>query len=143
MLSRINIDSAGTAGWHEGRSPDPRSVSVAAENGYDLTSLRARQVIVDDFSDYDYILAMDKNNLEDLKAMCPSDFSGELALFCSYADQAVNNAYGDSFESGLEVPDPYYGSGDGFIQVIRMVEQASEGLLTYISRKHFSDAALP
>lgn len=141
--SRITIDSAGTAGWHEGKSPDPRSISAAAENGYDLASLRARQVIVEDFDSYDYILAMDSNNLDDLKAICPSDFSGELTLFRSYSEQALKDVHDDSSENGLEVPDPYYGSEDGFTQVIRMVEQASDGLLAYIINKHFSDIESP
>lgn len=119
----IRTDSAGTAAWHIGKQPDSRSVAAAANRGYDLTPLRARQVTVSDFEHFDYILAMDQSNLTDLQRLCPPDYSGELALFLTYGDSDI-----------LAVPDPYYGDGDGFESVLDLVEQASQGLLSHIQR---------
>ena len=119
----IRTDSAGTAAWHIGKQPDSRSVAAAANRGYDLTPLRARQVTVSDFEHFDYILAMDQSNLTDLQRLCPPDYSGELALFLTYGDSDT-----------LAVPDPYYGDGDGFESVLDLVEQASQGLLSNIQR---------
>ena len=119
----IRTDSAGTAAWHIGKQPDSRSVAAAANRGYDLTPLRARQVTVSDFEHFDYILAMDQSNLTDLQRLCPPDYSGELALFLTYGDSDI-----------LAVPDPYYGDGDGFESVLDLVEQASQGLLSNIQR---------
>ena len=118
----IQIDSCGTGDWHIGHAPDRRATAEAAKRGYDLSHLRARQVQVRDFADFDYILAMDKQNLADLKAMCPADFSGHLGLFLPCDPQAALQ----------EVPDPYYGGDEGFTQVLDMVEAASEGLLREI-----------
>ena len=119
----IRTDSAGTAAWHIGKQPDSRSVAAAANRGYDLTPLRARQVTVSDFEHFDYILAMDQSNLTDLQRLCPPDYSGELALFLTYGDSDI-----------LAVPDPYYGDGDGFESVLDLVEQAIQGLLSHIQR---------
>ena len=118
----IQIDSCGTGDWHIGHAPDRRATAEAAKRGYDLSHLRARQVQVRDFADFDYILAMDNQNLADLKAMCPADFSGHLGLFQPFDPQAALQ----------EVPDPYYGGDEGFTQVLDMVEAASEGLLREI-----------
>lgn len=121
----IQIDSAGTAAWHVGNAPDPRSIQTAKKRGYDLTQLRARQVTRSDFSEFDYILAMDEANLADLNVMSPAGYQGELALLLSYGA-------GDM----LEVPDPYYGEGDGFERVLSLVESASESLLDHIIHKY-------
>ncbi len=121
LSDTITADSAGTAAWHIGKQPDSRSIAAAANRGCDLSSLRARQVSPTDFEQFDYILAMDESNLADLEALCPSGFSGELALFLSYGDS-----------DALAVPDPYYGDGDGFEHVLDLVEQASAGLLAHI-----------
>src|SRR5512144_1326513 len=73
---RIHVDSAGTGSWHVGSPPDPRAIQAASKRGYDLTALRARQVVVADFSRYGWILAMDETNLRALEAMRPVDFAG-------------------------------------------------------------------
>ncbi|AQA18770.1 phosphotyrosine protein phosphatase [Halioglobus japonicus] len=124
LQSRIAVDSCGTGDWHIGHAPDKRATAEAAERGYDLTPLRARQVTAADFDEFDYIVAMDNQNLADLRAMCPTHFSGYLGLFLPFA--AVNIVD--------EVPDPYYGGPEGFTQVLDMVEAASEGLLAEIER---------
>lgn len=119
---RILVDSCGTGHWHIGHSPDQRAAAEAADRGYDLSHLRARQVEAADFDRFDYILAMDRQNLADLQAMQPSHHSGYLGLFLPFA------AGGDYDE----VPDPYYGGDAGFTEVLDMVEAASEGLLQEI-----------
>ena len=122
----IAVDSCGTGDWHVGHPPDRRAAAEALKRGYEIGHLRARQVEPADFARFHYILAMDRTNLADLQAMCPPDFSGRLGLFLSYAPDA-----------GLEeVPDPYYGSDDGFTRVLNLVEEASEGLLEEIRSAH-------
>ena len=84
LQHKIIVDSAGTGDWHIGRPPDLRAQKIALRHNYDLSNLKARQVSFADFYDFDYILAMDKQNLIDLKAMAPLDFSGSLQLFLDY-----------------------------------------------------------
>jgi protein-tyrosine phosphatase len=127
MQQRIGVDSAGTADWHQGRAPDARTLAAAAKRGYDLSSLRARQVIAGDFQEFDYVLAMDKSNLSHLRRLAPADYPGHLGLFLDFAPHL-----------GLrEVPDPYYGGTEGFEQVLDLVEQASDELLNHIRQNHF------
>lgn len=121
LESRILIDSAGTGGWHAGAAPDARARHAARQRGYDLSSLRARQVCRDDFSRFDLILAMDRANLRDLQAMCPSGGTAELDLYL--------RRYGIARD---EVPDPYYGGEDGFEQVLDLLELAGNRLLAEI-----------
>ncbi|WP_432695361.1 low molecular weight protein-tyrosine-phosphatase [Marinobacterium sp. YM272] len=118
----LEVDSAGTAAYHVGNSPDSRSSAMAARRGYDLSMLRARAVDPVDFDRYRYILAMDQQNLVNLQALRPSGFSGHLGLFLDFAGK--RNA---------EVPDPYYTSGErGFEEVLDLVEAASDGLLAHL-----------
>ncbi len=118
----LKVDSAGTAAYHVGNPPDRRSTAVAARRGYDLSSLRARAVTPDDFDQYDYVLAMDQQNLFNLQAVCPSRFDGHLSLFLDFAGKG-----------NAEVPDPYYTSGDsGFEEVLDLVEAASDGLIAHL-----------
>jgi protein-tyrosine phosphatase len=125
LRDAIVVDSAGTGDWHIGKAPDERATRAGASRGYDLSTLRARQVAAIDFNHYQYVLAMDLQNLRDLQQMKPADYRGELALFLNY---------GDSPER--EVPDPYYGEGDGFERVLDMVEAAAAGLLHAIVLQH-------
>lgn len=120
----IYVDSAGTAAYHVGNPPDQRSVAAARSRGYDLTALRARQVNAEDFQQFDYILAMDQENLLNLQRLQPANFNGHLGLFLPFG-QCVET----------EVPDPYYGGVDGFEQVLDLVENASMGLLMRIQQE--------
>ena len=129
LSDQVEVDSCGTGDWHVGEAPDARATAEAAARGYDLAVLRARQVHARDFEHYDYILAMDYQNLADLKRLSPNDYSGHLGLFLSFAE-GVDVA---------EVPDPYYGGPQGFAQVLDLVEAASEGLLQSLKRKRDSD----
>ena len=125
LEEKIRIDSAGTGDWHIGRAPDPRTQEAAARRGYDMSSLRARQVSPADFYAFDVVLAMDNANLADLEAMRPSDASGILARFLDYATDSAER----------EVPDPYYGGNDGFDQVLDLVEDGARGLLASLQER--------
>ena len=128
MSPLIQVDSAGTGDWHLGESPDNRSQQAAARRGYDLSPYRARQVEAGDFTRFDYILAMDRTNLKDLRASCPASHQPKLQLLLDYGD------------SGHEsVPDPYYSGAQGFELVLDLVEEACERLFHHIHERHFHD----
>jgi len=119
---QVEIDSAGTHAYHVGNPPDQRARQTAYARGLDLSDLRARQVTPDDFAVYDYILAMDEENLALLEAQCPAEYRERVRLFLDFApDQGVS-----------EVPDPYYGGEKGFEYVFDLVDAASRGLLADI-----------
>ncbi|MEX0740566.1 MAG: low molecular weight protein-tyrosine-phosphatase [Pseudohongiella sp.] len=118
LQDHIVVDSAGTAAYHIGKAPDPRSSAAAARRGYDMSPQRARQVSVEDFHRFDHILAMDSSNLNHLLAMAPEGSAHKVSLLLSHA--AV---------SAIDVPDPYYGGDEGFEQVLDLVEQACAALL--------------
>lgn len=120
------IDSAGTAAWHIGKSPDSRSQAAAKKRGYDLSQLKARQVDSKDFQIFDYILAMDKSNLKNLQDQCPREYQHKLHLFLNFSGCAEQ-----------EVPDPYYGGESGFNHVLDLVESASDGLIEHMFKEHF------
>lgn len=125
---RIATDSAGTGNWHVGNAPDRRAQAAARRRGVDLSDLRARQAIADDFARFDYVIAMDRRNLRDLQAIAPKEHEGRLHLFLSFAPHL-----------GIaEVPDPYYGGDDGFEAVLDMVGAASHGLLDHIRKNHLA-----
>lgn len=126
LSAEIIIDSAGTHDYHVGDPPDARSQAAAARRGYDLSTLRARQVARDDFRAFDYILAMDETNLRQLRQQCPEDCRDRLKLFLEFADDGAVR----------EVPDPYYGGAQGFEQVLDLVEQAARGLLRNIVKNN-------
>jgi protein-tyrosine phosphatase len=130
----ITVDSAGTGDWHIGRAPDKRSTAAALQRGYDLSVLRARQVSVEDFSSFDYILAMDSQNLRDLQGLRPAHFRGELDLFLRYGQGRCGSL--SLPHAQYEVPDPYYGGSDGFEHVLDLVEEAAQGLLQAIAQQH-------
>jgi protein-tyrosine phosphatase len=115
----VDVDSAGTAAYHVGHAPDPRSQRTALRRGIDLSGLRARQVRLEDFADFDLILAMDRANLRELESMRPARARARLALFMEFAANADT----------LEVPDPYYGGDAGFERVLELTTLASRGLV--------------
>ncbi len=126
LQAQVEVDSAGTGDWHIGRAPDSRSQAAAQQRGYDLSALRARQVAPADFAEFDYILAMDKSNLADLQGLKPAGYRGHLGLLLDFAEHSQRR----------EVPDPYYGEGAGFEQVLDLVEDAVTGLLADIRQRH-------
>ncbi|MDQ7075240.1 MAG: low molecular weight protein-tyrosine-phosphatase [Gammaproteobacteria bacterium] len=127
LSDRFEIDSAGTHSYHIGKKPDKRAQEAALQRGLDLSGLRGREVYKEDFAYFDYILAMDKDNLRDLKLISPkAEFEGKIHLFLDFSEQA----------SESEVPDPYYGGDQGFEHVLDLVQQASVGLLAQIRQQH-------
>jgi protein-tyrosine phosphatase len=123
LSSRIAIDSAGTGNWHVGELPDPRSREAALVRGYDL-SHRARQVTREDFDRFDLILAMDRSNLHNLRAIANGPARVELL-----------RAFDPSAPPGAEVPDPYSGDGDDFEKVLDICERACAGLLAHVRQR--------
>ena len=115
----VELDSAGTHSYHVGHPPDRRALAAAQSRGVDLSGIRARRVEEPDFTRFDLILAMDRDNLEALEAIRPAMATARIALFLEYAPGA----------GYAEVPDPYYGGSNGFEQVLDLVEAAAEGLI--------------
>jgi protein-tyrosine phosphatase len=115
----LEIDSAGTADYHIGAPPDPRSQRAARGRGIEIGQLKARQVQAQDFARFDLILAMDGSNLRELEAMQPRNSRAAVRLFLDYAP-----------DLGLrDVPDPYYGEAAAFEEVLDLTTAAARGLL--------------
>lgn len=126
LSDAITIDSAGTYAYHVGEAPDERARAAAMKRGIDLGSQRARRVAEPDFQEFDYVLAMDRDNYDELLSICPSGHTDKLRLLLEFAP-----------ELGVqEVPDPYYGGITGFERVLDLIEQASRGLLANIREQH-------
>ena len=119
VVQRLQIDSAGTHDYHSGDAPDARSIRHAAARGYDLSQLRARQVRMADFEAFDFLLAMDEENLSRLQRLRPAQARAQLRLFMDFAPQVGSHI----------VPDPYYGEAADFERVIDYCEAAALGLL--------------
>ena len=128
LASDLELDSAGTHSYHEGEPPDQRARQVAASHGYNISALRARCVRVKDFSRFDLVLAMDRQNLESLRHVCPAEYQPKLRLFLDYAEGLAID----------EVPDPYYGGSEGFEAVLLLCEQAAQGLLKSLAARSLS-----
>jgi len=121
----VEVDSAGTHGYHVGAPPDERSQEHALKRGYDLSSLRARKLIAQDFERFDLVLAMDDDNLANAERLCPPSQRHRLKLLMDYAPQAGKR----------HVPDPYYGGAAGFDEVLDLVEAACDGLIASLSKR--------
>lgn len=120
---RVDADSAGTGGWHEGDGADPRTVRVLREHGYDSDHI-ARQFQASWFARLDLVIALDSGHLKALRRLAPTEEDArKVRLLRSY-----DPAAGDD----VDVPDPYYGGLDGFEECLEMVEAASEGLLAAV-----------
>jgi protein-tyrosine phosphatase len=125
LEQKIELDSAGTGGWHVGSGPDERATAAAARRGIALEG-SARRVCAEDFDDFDLILAMDLSNAEDLRALSPSEQAQAKVRLLREFDPASADG------SELDVADPYYGEGDGFERVLDQVQAACTGLLARI-----------
>ena len=121
----IELDSAGTGGYHVGSPPDHRAQDAALRRGIDISDLRARRIAPQDYANFDLILAMDRRNLRTLEAARPRESRAKLALFLDYAPQ-----------SGLvEVPDPYYGTERDFELVLDLCFAAARGLISKLQER--------
>ncbi len=127
----VTVHSAGTHGFHIGEAPDKRAQNIAAKRGYDLTGLRGRQVQASDYEEYDFILAMDWENLALLQQQAPKSQQHKLQLFMRFATE----------HESATIPDPYYGGPQGFETVLDYVEDASQGLLEVCKRRATQVAA--
>ena len=118
LNGEIEVESAGTGGWHAGSPPDARATATARARGITLEGA-ARQVTAADFEDFDLLVAMDRDNLADLRAIAPPGTEHKLRMLVA---------------DGRDVPDPYYGGPRGFEEVLDLVQTACEGLLDAIQR---------
>src|SRR5919109_1057470 len=121
----LEVDSAGTAGYHIGEPPDPRTRQAAERRGYDLTTLRARIVEPADFERFDLIVAMDREILGVLRRRAPASAQERVRLLLEFAPEARLE----------DVPDPYYGGANGFEEVLDLVEAATRGLIQHLRRQ--------
>lgn len=126
-LDWVEVDSAGTGGWHAGEPPDRRSIAIAAEAGVDIRDQRARKLRAADFEHFDWLLCADRSVLRDVRAVAPARTAtgahAQAALLLEWAGQGA----------GLEVPDPYTGTQDDFRRVWRMVDAAAEAIVRRIA----------
>ena len=120
---KVETDSAGTGNWHAGDPPDPRARATAARHGSDISDLRARQVTAADFHRFDHIIAMDAENLADLRQLDPGDGRAQLSLMLDHVPG----------QQGKSVGDPYHGRADGFEITWSQVSAGAAGLLARIS----------
>jgi protein-tyrosine phosphatase len=127
----VQVDSAGTHAFHVGEAPDKRAQTIAAKRGYDITTLTGRKVSDKDFEEYDYILAMDWENLALLQQQAPKASQHKLQLFMRFATE----------HESATIPDPYYGGPQGFETVLDYIEDASNGLLEVVRRRATQVAA--
>ena len=127
LAEQVYVDSAGTHSYHIGAPPDTRSQATALRRGVDLRNIRARQVTESDLVEFDYVLAMDRDNFEHLLALCQTpELQRRVQLFLDFAPDLPER----------EVPDPYYGGSGGFERVMDLVEEAAQGLLIQIRERH-------
>jgi protein-tyrosine phosphatase len=125
LAEHVHVDSAGTHAYHLGEPPDQRAIQAAAQRGVDLSRQRARRVEAADFVRFDYVLAMDSSNLDDLLSLCPQEHRSKVRLFLEFAGPSAQR----------DVPDPYYGGAQGFERVLDLVEEGARGLLEEIRRR--------
>ncbi|MBW8183867.1 low molecular weight protein-tyrosine-phosphatase [Shewanella nanhaiensis] len=123
----IEIDSAGTLAYHQGESPDPRTVTAGERRGFSFEGMKARPVIDEDFAHFDLILAADVQNIRELQSRCPEQYLDKIKLMLSYCEEGAEPS-----AQVLEVPDPYYGKGDGFERVLDLLESSCEQLVRLI-----------
>ena len=124
--NKVEIDSAGTHAYHVGEQPDGRAQKAALNRGFDLSHQRARRVNSNDFEEFDYVIAMDKDNEDSLLSICPTGLDDRVHLFLNFASNT----------NTTEVPDPYYGGGNGFNVVLDLVEDAADGLIAHLQKNH-------
>jgi protein-tyrosine phosphatase len=125
LAEAVLADSAGTHDYHIGQPPDRRAIAAAARRGYDLSRLRARQISRRDLETFDYVLAMDREHLLQLRRWAPGDHAMKPRLFLDFS----------RIDPGGEVPDPYYSGPHAFERVLDLVEDASAGLIEEIRKK--------
>ena len=122
LAKQIRIDSAGTSDYRIGEAPDPRACDVAFQRGYDLSGLRARQIDEQDFAEFDYIVAMDVDNIRALARLCPPEHGPKVSLLTDYCSKPA-----------CTIPDPIGGGPEDFVHTLNLIEDAADGLLRHIA----------
>lgn len=128
LADRIEVASAATHDYQIGRPPDPRAQAIARARGIDISAQRARQADADDFRRFDYVLAMDRANLADLRRICPPDAQNRLHRFLDFAPAL----------GVRDVPDPYYGDERDFVVMMDLIEAGARGLLAHLRRNELA-----
>lgn len=123
LAGEVEVDSAGTHAYHFGQPPDARAIAAAARRGIDLSGLRARSIVAEDFVRFDRLLVMDEQNLKDLQDLAPARITARIEPLLQYAPQL----------SERWVADPYYGGDAGFERMLNLIEHGIEGLLDAIA----------
>jgi protein-tyrosine phosphatase len=118
LAGQVILDSVGTGPWHVGQPPDPRAIATAARHGIDIAGLRGRQLSREDFTNHDWLLCADRDNLRDVLARGPVEAHSRCALLLDWAGVA-----------DAEVPDPYTGDAADFEAVWRMLDRAAQGVV--------------
>lgn len=126
----ISVESSGTHAYHVGERSDRRSRELARRKNIDMEFIRAQKISIDDYDEFDYILAMDRDNLELINAYAPQSYSAAIGLFLDYAVR-------EGLTDQRVVPDPYYGGDDGFENVFQLVELGCVALLKHIQSTHY------
>lgn len=129
----VEVDSAGTHGYHEGSAPDSRAQETTLRRGIDISGQKARRVRDRDFERFNLVLAMDEENLAALIEQAPDEHRGKIRLLLEFAGDLANR----------NVPDPYYGGMLGFERVLDLVEEAMAGLVDELERRAAELAAAP
>jgi protein-tyrosine phosphatase len=127
LVAEVEVSSAGTGAWHQGEPPDPRMCATARRRGVDLTAQRARALSAADLSAHDYVLAMDRENLTNIRRLPGAAQHGERIRLFRHFDPKPEDG---------QVPDPYYGGAEGFDRVYEIVERTSAALLEHLRREH-------
>ena len=123
LAGRVEVDSAGTGGWHAGESPDRRAIACARGHGVDIAKQRARQLSARDFDTFDWLLCADRANLRDVLQIAPATRRDRVALLLEWA----------GMQAGSEVPDPYTGGPEDFQRVWRLVDYAAQAVVARLS----------
>ena len=124
LARNIVVDSAGTSDYRIGEAPDARACDVASQRGYDLSGLRARQIEQKDLDEFDYIVAMDVDNIRALAPLCSPEHGRKVSLLTDYCSKPA-----------CTVPDPYTGGPEDFVHMLNLIEDAADGLLQHIMRE--------
>jgi protein-tyrosine phosphatase len=122
MARQLRFDSAGTHACHAGEPPDPRALATLVQHGYAAGAIRSRRIAPKDFQQFDLILAMDVQNMKELRRQCPAEYVHKLQLLLDFAPAC----------NATEVPDPYYGNPEGFQRVLALCEAGARGLIEHL-----------
>lgn len=127
LADRVEVASAGTGGWHEGKPMDSRAAAVLSDAGYDPTRHRARTFTTDWYAEHDLLLAMDQSNYADMSEQSPTvEQLHQLRMFREFDPEAT--------DTDNEVPDPWYGGDEGFVHVLAMIERTTDELVSRLPK---------